>query len=183
VFRAAAVDLLKPGPPYTGTAEATNVERSVTVAPVMVDGTSVGSTIRAAIDALLQSEREVNFLVYVVDPVYDTVDVTATVKCWTGFTTSDVQTRAAAALTAWLQPSRWGIGSDGDPTTWVDERSVRLGEVYEVLNAVEGVRYVQGAPTIGLNGGAQTAADHTIGAGTAIPVLTLPGTISVTAVA
>jgi hypothetical protein len=55
--------------------------------------------------------------------------------------------------------------------------------LYEILNSVDGVRYVQGAPTIGLSGGGQAAADLAIAGTTAIPVLTRAGVISGTAVA
>jgi hypothetical protein len=183
VFRASAVDGLKPGPPYDVAAEATGQQRTITVAVADTAGEVVGSTIRAAVDALLQSEREVNFAVYVVDPVYVTIDVTFTVKCWPDATPSVVQAAAIAAVQAWLSPAQWGADQSGDTTTWLDTRTVRLGELYEILNSVDGVRYVQGAPTIGLSGGGQAAADLAIAGTTAIPVLTRAGVIAGTAVA
>lgn len=183
VFRAAAIDGLKPGPPYDLAAEATGQARTITIAVATTTGAVVGGTIRAAVAALLQSEREVNFAVFVVDPIYAVIDLTFTVKCWPGYAPADVQSRAITAAQAWLSAGTWGQGQDLDPTTWLDDRVVRIGEVYEILNAVEGVRYVQGAPTIGLNGGGQAAADLAIGTGTAIPVLTTPGAILGTAVA
>jgi hypothetical protein len=73
VGRSTAIDLYNPGPPV-----ATNVPRCVTVVVAGDDGNPVGGTIRGNVDALLQSLREVNFLVFVVDPTYTTINVAFT---------------------------------------------------------------------------------------------------------
>ncbi len=58
---------------------------------------------------------------------------------------------------------------------WVDRPVVRYGELYAVLNAVEGVDYV-GTLTLAADGGAQSEQDVTIPGPAA---LTRPGVIDV----
>jgi hypothetical protein len=78
VFRSTAVDGLKPGPPWTATAEATGQAKTVTVAITDSAGNAVSAPIRTAVATYLQSLREQNFNVYVVDPNYATIAVTTT---------------------------------------------------------------------------------------------------------
>jgi hypothetical protein len=87
VYRATAVDLLKPDSasgavPTPAGAESTGNARTITLAVTDVNGLSVGSVVRTAIANYLASEREVNFLVYVVDALYRAIAVTTTVKVW-----------------------------------------------------------------------------------------------------
>lgn len=170
VYRAAAVDGLKPGPPYDGAAEATSQPATITVAVVDAAGQPVGSTIRGQVDALLQSLREQSFNVFVVDPQYTEIDVTTTVQAWPGYDTATVRAAIVSALEAYLSPIAWGTDVSGDPTTWVNDPTLRVGELFSVVASVSGVRYVSSL-TFGLHGGSLAATDVTLGAGSAIPAL------------
>jgi uncharacterized phage protein gp47/JayE len=179
VYRAAAVDGLKPGPPWDATAEATGQDRTITVAPVDVSGASVGSAIRGNVDTFLQGLREQNFQVFVVDPNYTTIDITATVQAWPGQDVSVVQSAVIAALTDYLDPSKFGAGQGNDTTQWLNDPVIRQGELFEVLNSVDGVRYVS-ALTFRASGGTMGTADVTLGPGSALPALPHAGVLTVT---
>jgi uncharacterized phage protein gp47/JayE len=138
VARALAIDL------YDPTTGMTNRPRCVTVVPVDSGGNAVSSQTKTDIDALLQGMREVNFLVYVADPVYTQIDVTYDVQCYPSYDATDVNTRTAAALTKYLQPYNWGLPPFGDTSvlSWINEPKVRYLELTEQANRVDGVRYV-----------------------------------------
>lgn len=145
VGRSTAIDLYNPGPPVT-----TNVPRCVTVVVAGDDGTPV-PTVRASVDALLQSLREVNFLVFVVDPTYTTINVTFTFTTYPGYDWPTVEAAAEQAVTDYLSPANFGRPPYGDdPGVWISDTKIRYLEVAEVINRVEGVWYVA---SLTVNGG------------------------------
>jgi hypothetical protein len=155
VARATAIDLYNPGPPINA-----NCPRCVSVAIVGSDGQPCSPTIKAEVDALLQSEREVNFLVFVLDPVYTTIDVTFDATSFPGWDPADVQSRAIAAVENYLSPASWGVPPYGDTSgrSWLNATSVRYLEVAGVLDRVDGLDYVK-TLSIGVHGGAMGQAD------------------------
>lgn len=180
VFRATAVDLLKPGPPYDGAAEATGQEKNVTVAVTDVNGASVGSTIRGLVAAKLKAMREQNFVVWCVDPQYGTIDVDGDVYAWPGWATTDVHDRVVAALQVALSPAVFATDPSGNAARWANDPILRLSMLHEAIMSVQGVRYVEPF-TFGLHGGALATTDVTLGAGSAIPALPLAGTLTIRA--
>jgi hypothetical protein len=165
---AAAINLYSPGPP-----PATNVARSVTVVLAGPDGLPVSPTTKAAVDALLQGLREVNFLVYEVDPGYVTINVTFQVGLAAGYLGTDVVTNATAALRNYLTPSTFAAPSAGEVAgLWTPVAAVRYLDVALVLQAVEGVDHVI---ALTLNGG---TVDITLPAPASLPK---PGTVTGTA--
>jgi hypothetical protein len=177
VYRAVALDGYNPGD------DTFNNERMVTVAAIDVAGEDVSSPIKAAIDAYLESLREVNFIVNEMSPTYNLIDVTAAAKALPGFSTSDVQTNIESTLTRMFDPANFGQptpGTDqaGDPRAWVNNTIVRLYDVTHAIKLTDGVDYVaSGGITIGKNGGAQAAADLTL---TGRVPLTRAGTFAIT---
>lgn len=145
VYRATAIDLYNPGPP-----PATNVARCVSVVVVGEDGLPLAPQIKADVDALLQSQREVNFLVFVLDPAYLDVDVTFNVKPYPDYGGQDVADRAELAVTEYLKPANFGTVPYGDTAQWLNETKVRYLEVAEQINRVDGVWYVE---ALVINGG------------------------------
>jgi hypothetical protein len=174
VARATAIDLYNPGPPIV-----TNEERCVTVAICDASGNPCSAAIKTQADDLLQSEREVNFLVFVVDPTYTTIDVTADVVCNPGYDPAQVQSAASNALANYLSSASWGVPTYGDPSvhSWLNTTVVRYNDVIGVLDRVAGLSYVSSL-TLGVGGGAQAAADVALGG---VAPLTQPGAIAVTA--
>lgn len=154
-------------------------EKTITVFMVDNDtGADVPSGVKTAVDTELQSQREVNFLVYVRDPTRTTVDVTFTAKATTGSDVATVEAAAEAAVASYLSPANWGRPDFGAEGTWTNRAVVRYLEVAAVINAVQGIDYVT-ALTIGLSGGAQTAADHALtGAAPITTVGAIAGTVT-----
>lgn len=161
VYRAVAIDGYDPG---LGTY---NHDRTISVAVVDVDGNAVPAGVKTAVDASLQEQREVNFLVYVIDPTITAINVTFTAKAQIGFLPADVETRAEAAVTAYLQSSSWG-GGNLTPPQWVYDDRVRYLEVATILNNVEGLQYVTALTIQGV------AADYVL---PGVAPLTSPGAI------
>jgi hypothetical protein len=174
VARATAIDL------YKLDTNTPNTPRCVTVVVVDENGAACSPTVKAEVDALLQSEREVNFLAYVGDPSYTQIDVTYAVTSYPGFDTADVKARVDAALAAYLSPASWGVPPYGDTSgrSWINAPKVRYLELAEVVNAVEGVHYIN-TLTFGVHGGALGTADVTMPGIAPLPTTgTLSGTVT-----
>jgi len=172
VGRACAIDLYNPGPPVNA-----NCPRCCTVAVCQADGTACSSDVKAAALSLLQSAREVNFLVFVVDPTYTAIDVTFDVTPYPGFALADVQANVIAQLQNWLDPSQWGIPMFGDPggvSSWLNTTKVRYLEVAEQVNRADGVGYINSL-AFGVHGSTLGQADVTL---PGVAPLTEAGTIS-----
>jgi hypothetical protein len=174
VARATALDL------YNLSTGDTNCPRCVTVVCVDAQGNPVPAQIKADVDAMLQAQREVNFLVFVGDPTYTTVDVTATVVVYPGYDLDQVANLVEANLSGYLSPSSWGTPPFGDTgsQSWINTTSVRYLEVAEQINRTDGVWYIK-TLTLGFNGGAQSAADVAL---TGVAPLPKPGAIAATAI-
>ena len=161
--------------PVTGTFDN---ERMVSVALIDENGEEVSASIRLEVFNLLDSSREVNFVVNVLDPVYTAVDVTFAVKTEPTFTdTADVAARVKLAIQDFLNPANWGLPGTGDTIEWIPEDTVRYLKLGEIINQVEGVRYIESL-VVGLSGGAQTAVDQVLTGAAPLPT---PGTINGTA--
>lgn len=177
VARAVAIDLYNPGPPVDD-----NCPRCVTVVVVDENGNAVAPSIKQAVDDLLQSSREVNFLVFVEDPVYTAIDVEFAIVAYPNYDPDDVLARTVAALTSYLSPGSWGIPPYGDTSSrsWINQPVVRWLEVSEQINRVDGVHYVENSLAIGVHGSALGQADLYL---SGVAPLPLPGTITGTATA
>jgi len=176
VARATAIDL------YNASTGQTNQPRCVTVVVVGPDGNAVPAQTLADADALLQSEREVNFLAFVINPTYTSIDVTYAATCFPGFDPTDVRTRVNAELTNYLSPANWGVPPFGDTGTrsWINDTYVRWLEVAVVINNVDGVNYVTSL-TIGPHGGTMGTTDVLMtGIGPLPRAGTITGTVSPT---
>jgi uncharacterized phage protein gp47/JayE len=155
-----------------------NNERMIAVAMVDVNGHAVSTAVKNQVDTLLQSNREVNFVVNVIDPTFNTIDVTYAVKVSPGYTdTADIVARVNAAIQTYLSAETWGLPEGGDTITWNNETVVRYLNLSEAILSVLGVRYIE-TLTIGIGGGAQTAADKTMTGAAPMPV---PGVLAGTA--
>lgn len=144
VARALGIDNYDPGTATFGN------EKMMTLAVVGEDGLALGSGVKAEVEAYLESLRELNFVLHVVDPTYTTINVTFVVVAHPGYNLTTVDTQATAAVTAYLSPANWAGGSDTPPNWRTGENVVRYLEVAEVLNRVEGVHYVD---SLTVNGG------------------------------
>lgn len=182
VFRATAVDNLKPGAGHEGEgAEETKVEGCITVVPAEIDGTPCTLTVMEAVRALLESLRESGMRFFVVKPQYEKVDVSATVFAWPGQNLAQIKAEVQAAIEAFLSPARYGTDSSGNRARWKNDPVIRQGELYAAIATVVGVRWCSSV-TFAKHGGALSTANVTLGEGSAVPALPEPGgTITITA--
>jgi uncharacterized phage protein gp47/JayE len=113
-------------------------ERMVAVGAVDEDGNVVPAGVKTAIKSLLESEREVNFIVHVISPTYTAINVDFTVTIREGYDTADVLTRAEEAVEAYLDPALFAGGAE-TPPVWRLETTIRHLELAHVLYLVGGV--------------------------------------------
>lgn len=173
IARATAIDL------YNYATSTADVPRCVTVVPIDSDGEPVDPATKAAADALLQAQREANFLVFVGDPTYTSIAVNFTVVGYPTYDAVDVAARVTAQLETFLHPANWGLPPFGDPSTrsWINDTKVRYLEVAEQINRVDGVHYIASLQ-IAKEGQPMGTADVTLAG---VAPLTRPGTITGTA--
>jgi hypothetical protein len=168
IDRALALDGYNPGDSTTGN------PRMVTLAVVDSSGGVVSSGIKTALIAALEAQREVNFIVNVIDPTYTSIDVTFTVEMLPGYDSTDVHDRTVAAVTDYLSPANWGLPNSGDRRTWIQSTTVFYADLTALLKNVQGVQAVTSV-TLGLHGGSLSSADYALTGAAPMPE---PGTIT-----
>lgn len=165
VARAVAIDGYDPA---NGT---TNNERMVTVAVVDVAGHAVPTPVLNDVSNYLESLREVNYIVNVINPTFVSINVDATVKVLAAYDPIGVAAAVRVALQSYLASASWGGGDENPPVWHSDSTKVRMFEVARQIDNVEGVEYIK---VLTINGG---TADIPL---TGYATLTLPGNINVT---
>lgn len=168
VSRAVAID------GYNPSNSTFNNERMVAIAAIDSAGNAVSPGVKSQIDAYLQSEREVNFIVSVFDPTYTTIDITTTFKAVPGYAPATVAADVSAALAKFLSPALWGTSADVG--AWLNSTIVRYLEIATTINNVLGVDYIT-ALTFRVSGGSMATTDITLTGAAPLP---RPGVISVT---
>lgn len=159
-----------------GTSETGNA-RTISVSALDTLGVDVSGTIQTAIRALLQANREVTFLVYVIPARRQQIAVTFAAKALTGYTTADVKTRAEAAVADFLNPAKWG-STTSDAREWIETSIVRYSEIAQVISNIEGLDYWTSL-TMGLQGGTMGTVDLTLpGPASLATAGTIAGTIT-----
>lgn len=124
-----------------GTA-ATDQERMVAIAAVGEDGVAVSAPIKTELDALLQSYREINFVVNVIDPTTTAVNVTFAAKCYSDWDPASVQANAIANVQSFLSPATWGQPPSGEIPRWVYTTTVRYLDVANAIKNTEGLSHI-----------------------------------------
>lgn len=159
-----------------GVAANAAAERAVAVVGLDIDGNAISSGLKTSLDTYLQSLREANFIVNVIDPAYSTVDVTFVGVKKLGADAADVQTRAVTAVTEFLTSKNWGVPSwPPDSRGFEVQNALRGQELYTILNNVDGLDYISSLTFSKTAGGTQDGADKTLGG--IFPVVR-PGMIS-----
>jgi hypothetical protein len=154
VGRAMALDLLQPATTDGGVGLPRDAsrhqptERCITVAVMGEDGGMPSAGLMQTVYDLLNANREVNFLVYVVPPgdngVATSIDVQASVVAYKGNVTTDVQAAVEDSLNTWLSPETWGGAeqASGQAFAWSYDTKVRVFEAVDWINRAQGVFYV-----------------------------------------
>jgi hypothetical protein len=151
VHRALALD------GYNPVDETFDNERMIAIAAVDVDGEPLAPAKATELETYLDSEREVNFVVNVIDPTYTNIDVVFEAVADVGADPAAVEAAAEQAIADYLDPSNWG-GGDQSPPSWAGDTFVRFLEVATALNAVAGLAYLT-TLTLAKDGGAAGQAD------------------------
>lgn len=131
-----------------------NVPRCVGIVPLDVNGLPVSDDISDAVETLLDSMREVNFIVHAGSPTYTTVTVSATILADSPSVVTSAQAAARAAVTAFLNPATW------------NGPAVRLFDVSRIIGNAPGVTSVLGITINGAVGDLILAGDAPLPAGT-----------------
>lgn len=135
VHRAVGVDLYDPITDTTGN------ERTATVFPISVTGEPVTPATAAELVDLLESVREVNFVVHVADPTYTPLAVEFAAVAQTGADPVAVTAAVHDALVDYLDPAHWGSTVE-DPASWQPVDVVRYLDLARVAGSADGVAYL-----------------------------------------
>ena len=103
VGRAISMNLFDPA---TGTWDNA---RTVTLILAQADGTPCPSDVKAQVVTMIESLREVNWIINVIDPSYTPVDVDYDVVAFAGQQGSQVQSACNEALSAYLSPANYRL--------------------------------------------------------------------------
>jgi uncharacterized phage protein gp47/JayE len=133
VFRATAIN------GYDPTTNTYNNARTITLAAIDATGASISSSVKAALAAYLEANREANFLVYIVDPTQNLIDVTYAVDSYPRFSAADVKDRIDAAIATYLNPLSWGIEDTSNDNSWINNVVINQYDLGAVIKNVEGV--------------------------------------------
>jgi hypothetical protein len=186
VGRATTLDLYQPSTAQGGygeprdAAEHTDVPRCVTVAITAAAGEPPPDALLEQVYELLDSRREVNFLVYTIPPTYTEIDVRATVVAYPGYDAATVEANAQSTLATWLSPQGWGeppTVPGGTSAGWVADDTVRLYEAIDYLNRADGVHYVVSVELKKSSDSTWSSADVVLTGPVALP---RPGTFEIT---
>lgn len=164
VFRAKSIDLYDPG--QAGSPGDHGGHTTVAVAKTNAGLFDAGE--KSQFETDMEDRAHAGLDVHVVDPDVFAIDVTVQVVKEPAAVDATVQQAVSDALTDYFDPDQWG---------W--DTTVYYNELISLIDGVTDVRRV-GTLTIGVDGGAQSAADATISSN--YP-LTTPGTLTITVVA
>lgn len=140
-----------------GTISATardNVAGAIAAYPVTIAGESPAAFVREEIAGLVESHREAGMILGVGVPGYTAVNVAFTATVLDAPNAAAIIDAAKAAVAAYLSPATWGSPTSGDRTThpglWVLDRIVRYGELYALIDNVQGIDHVTSVSITGV---------------------------------
>lgn len=152
-------------------------ERMITVAVADEAGEPLSAPAKAAIEALLEAYREINFVVHVIDPTYTEIKVDVDVVALPGYAAAAVDAAVTAALEAFLDPARWGQRDTERESfaVWSNTPVAYRNDLIWLVRNVPGVGHVADLQ-LAKEGNALGTADVTLDG---VAPLAQPGTITV----
>ncbi len=115
--------------------------RMLTVAPLTVDGAPVSAGVKTVLQDFFNEQREVNFIVHVLDPAFQAVTIIYQAISARGADPTEVHDAASAAVAAYIHPKTYA-GGEEQPPVWNDTNVVRYLEVASILNNVPDLGYL-----------------------------------------
>jgi hypothetical protein len=156
----------------TGTGGTDDVEGVMALCPINAAGDFVSTGGQTAVLEALIRTAGVNCDVHLIAPTYTNVAALFGITVWEDFDAAAVLANAEAAVEAYLSAAHWGQPDYGERRRWVPENIVRYLEVAQVIQSVEGVRYVD---SLTLNGSED---DLSLPGRAAFPVGTATGSVT-----
>lgn len=175
VSRAVALDLFNPETDDPEDPETWLSERTCTVAVADEEGEPCSELVKAAVEADLQSKREVNFVFFVINGTYTTIAMHFKVVPRIGVDQTAADEDTKAALEDFLAPDRFGADSITDTRSWNNQTMLRYQDLVTVVNNLPSVDHYT-VLKVAKEGGELKEADVAL-AGPA--ALTKPGKIEV----
>jgi hypothetical protein len=154
--RVLAVDLLELNSKYgheNHTAKAENVERCVTVIPVLENGTEPSEALQKEAYELLESHREATFKPFIGSPTFNKIEIVVEGTVLAGYSKIGTEEQLKAALESFISPANWGLPSTPNqpPGKWVQRKKIFFQDLVTAVNNVPGLGHYT---TLTLNGGA-----------------------------
>ena len=132
-------------------------QRTVTVCVTDNGGMALTADTLAALEAWLESMREVNFIVNVVNPTYNPIYVTVNVYRNPTYSATTVQQNVQNTLVSLLSPAGWGIAPDSSGTVWFNTSNIYQSVIEAAIQNTDGVDHIQtGSLSVGLEVGSYT---------------------------
>lgn len=119
-------------------------EKMIAVGVADPNGNPVAGAIKTAAETLVESKRELNFVINVLDPDYTVIGVSAAYVTYSGFDLPSVDAAVAAAIVTFLSPATWSTPPGSDATTWLPTDKVYVNDLISLVDHVEGVDRVVG---------------------------------------
>lgn len=117
----------------------------------------------------LQSLRETGFIVNLINPTYNPIYVTVSVKASTGWDATSVASNVQAALLGFLAPGGWGLPTLSS-TTWQNTTVIYTSVLADVIQRASGVAYIlDGTLKLGLSASPSNTLDLTLLGPIALP--------------
>lgn len=157
---------------WDAVAATANNARTVTIFGVNQEGSFWSPTLKAEVLSYVAALREINWNIYVADPVLFIASAKFDGKAIPGYVPADVLAAGLQALRDYIHPKNWGkpaVETLGNWTLLEGWDKLRLGELYEVLNNVDGMAYLNSVNLLaGASAPAAQVADVTLTGGPVI---------------
>lgn len=122
----------------------------VTLIAVDPDGAAINDTQQAALELYLTSvDQLLGAIVHTEDVTTVSIDVDVTLKAADGYTASDAETAAAAAINALLDPAQWNYDTS-EPGYW--KKGVGQVTIFDIDRVIDDLPAVKQVVTVQLNG-------------------------------
>lgn len=161
---------------YNAETEEDEQEKTTTLVVANDDGLEVASGVKDAVLAKMEEKREVNYLFFVEDSTYSTIEVEGSIVPMLGYDKGAAIVNTEAMLDELNNPAHAFEQPEGDAASWVNSKVVRYQDVVTAINNSQGVDHVDNLK-IGKNGGAKGTADLTL---TGLAPLPKPGAYTLT---
>ena len=128
---------------YDAVLEEGEQEKTTTVAVTDDEGEAATAEAKEALEAKLEEKREVNYVFYVIDATYHSLDVEGAIVPMQGFDKAEVAANVKGAIEDAFSQARHGQQPPGDTSSWVNSDTLRYQDLVTVVNNAEGVDHYE----------------------------------------